>query len=140
MPPQGLQQYQGRFSSPQASLVEICKDAEAKKLYFTTPLALGTKRRWPKTDKDDNKLRKTQPREGGDAKGKGKGKGGDLKGGKGTGREQKDKWVWKSPGGRELCFTWNNGQECDGSCGRLHACRVKGCLKDHPAKKHGEKA
>ena len=42
-------------------MVEICKDAEAKELYFTTPLALGTKRRWPKTEKDDNKLRKTQP-------------------------------------------------------------------------------
>ena len=97
-------------------------------------LRLRNKRRWPKTEKDDNKLRKTQPPTGGDAKGKGKGKGGDQKGGKGSGKEQKDKWVWKSPDSRELCFTWNNGQECGGTCGRPHACRVKGCLKDHPAK------
>ena len=30
---------------------------------------------------------------------------------------------------RLICFKYNDGEPCDGSCGMLHVCRVKGCLK-----------
>ena len=41
--------------------------------------------------------------------------------------------VGKTPDERLLCFKWSDGQDCDGSCNMVHACRVKDCLKaDHP--------
>ena len=46
--------------------------------------------------------------------------------------------AWRTPDGRELCFAWNTG-ECDGSCGRIHQCRVKGCYSDHKAVEHKQK-
>ncbi|CAE6914886.1 PARP6, partial [Symbiodinium sp. CCMP2456] len=47
---------------------------------------------------------------------------------KGGGKDGKGK-------GRDICFAFNN-QGCDGKCGRLHVCRVKGCDQDHAAKDH----
>ena len=43
----------------------------------------------------------------------------------------------KTPDERLLCFKWNDGQDCDGSCNMVHACRVKDCFKgDHPMVRH----
>ena len=37
--------------------------------------------------------------------------------------------------GRELCFAFN-AQGCSGKCGRVHACRVRGCYGKHAAREH----
>ena len=40
-----------------------------------------------------------------------------------------------TPDGRELCFAFN-AQGCSGKCGRVHACRVRGCYGKHSAREH----
>ena len=76
-------------------------------------------------------------------KGKGKHKGKDDDVGKGKGQGKgKDKErrarqtrtttigglevVRDTPDRRFICFKWNNGEECDGSCGMVRCCRVLG--------------
>ena len=67
--------------------------------------------------------------------------------GKNKGKKQKGKGrqhvkgglnvMGQTPDQRMLCFKWNDGQDCDGSCNMVHACRVKDCYKaDHPMIKH----
>ncbi|CAE7362158.1 FCPC, partial [Symbiodinium sp. CCMP2456] len=82
-----------------------------------------------------------------DGKGGKGGKGGRGKGKDGKGKDGKGKsdpafkglqLVWRTPEGRDICFAFNN-QGCDGKCGRLHVCRVKGCYQDHAAKDHKQK-
>ena len=67
------------------------------------------------------------------------GKGKNEKGGKKGGGKSKsfngDQLVAKTPDGRELCFAYNT-QGCKGQCGRVHTCRVRGCLQSHPAREH----
>ena len=45
--------------------------------------------------------------------------------------------VSSTPDGRELCFAFN-AQGCSGKCGRVHACRVKGCYGQHAAREHAK--
>ena len=37
--------------------------------------------------------------------------------------------VGKTPDWRNMCCTWNDGEDCDGSCGMVHACRVQNCFQ-----------
>lgn len=52
-------------------------------------------------------------------------------------------WAWRTPDNRELIVfqlqLWCGG-DCNGQCGRVHQCRVKGCYGDHPACKRKEVA
>ena len=123
-------------ASLKQGLIDVCKCSQTKELFFISPLVLK-KRKNPeppsKPDVPDGRPPKT-PKGKGKGKGKGKDKGGEP-GGKARGKGKKS-WAWKTPDGRELCFVYNNGNECDGSCGRVHACRVKGCTEQHPAVHH----
>ena len=135
------------------ALALVVKDAELRNLFFTTPLLLnsalgGTARRSSGGEDDDagnnrGKRRRRglrqppaqappQPPAQQDNKGKGKGKGG--KGGKGD--KGNSKLVDKTPDGREFCYRFNTGKPCDGRCGRVHACRVRGCNALHAAVNH----
>ena len=118
------------------ALALVVKNADLKESYFTTPIALsssassGHALKWQRT---------------GDYEWKGKGKDKDGKGKKGKGKkgkgkgESKDQYgqtlVSSTPDGRELCYAFN-AQGCSGKCGRVHACRVKGCYGNHAAREH----
>ena len=110
-------------------------DSETRSLYFTANVTLATRKRGKgKGDEPPHKYQKTQDiiKKGlkGPVKG---GKGGKNKPAKGQG---KGKQGYKgglpvtgtTPDGRLICYKHNDGQECDGSCGMLHACRVVDCF------------
>lgn len=124
------------------ALTSVTKDADLKEAYFTTPLAL----RSAMSVEPPPQSKWQRP----NFKGFGKsssfsGKSfqtGKAKSGKGKSKEIRKELVgltlaWKTPDGRELCFAFNNGS-CDGNCGRVHQCRVRGCYADHPAINHKE--
>ena len=120
---------------------------ETRSLYFTANVTFAKKRKtgpgagkggaqyedaWPK------KIKKgAVGNKGTKDKGKGKNKG---KKQKGKGRQHVKgglNVMGQTPDQRMLCFKWNDGQDCDGSCNMVHACRVKDCYKaDHPMIKH----
>ena len=58
------------------------------------------------------------------AKGSGKA---DGKSGKGT--------TGRTADGRLICYAYNN-EGCDGNCGMVHCCQVRGCYGAHPTWKH----
>ena len=120
-----------------AALATVVSSAELKETYFTTPLALSVlerPRKWHKGFGKDGKSGKG----GKGSRGKGKeGKGKDGKG-KSDPALKGLQLVWRTPEGRDICFAFNS-QGCDGKCGRLHVCRVKGCYQDHAAKDHKQK-
>jgi hypothetical protein len=144
-----------------AALKQVVKDPEIKNLFFIEVLAIGgNKRKAPEPSLGSADLaapplsktaRKKQAKasrlaaasvsssgDGGvgtgnapKGGGKGKGKGGGKGKGKGNG------WCSTTPDGRRLCFAYNNGESCGGSCGMVHACRVTGCYStEHPAIRH----
>ena len=42
-----------------------------------------------------------------------------------------------TPENRYICYTFNDHRGCDGSCGMVHCCRVKGCYDTaHPMYQH----
>ena len=137
------------------TLPEVCKDSELKERYFASPIALqpralemGNKRPWepkgtprckgkgkgwqegvPVPDPAWKWLRKDG--KGKQQKGKGsKGKASSSKSGHGL--------TDRTPDGREICFAFN-AQGYDGSCGRIHVCRVKGCNEAHAMWQHFQK-
>jgi hypothetical protein len=65
-------------------------------------------------------------------RGKGKGSKGKNRGKAADSRLKGLSLAWRTPGGSELCFAWNTG-DCDGSCERVHQCRVKECYASHQA-------
>ena len=72
----------------------------------------------------------------------GKGKGGKGKKGKGARQYQatylpgtKLELTTHTADGQEICYRYNmKGCKCDGKCGRVHVCRVKGCGQHHSGK------
>ena len=142
------------------TLQEVCKDPELKERFFTSPIALQPqalepgflKRAW-----SGNGLGKGNGwpsdvpfnawgRKGKDGKGDGKGFKGffDFKGNgkKGKGKTKQaerqrsaNSLIDRTPDGREVCFAFN-AQGCDGSCGRIHICRVRGCGEAHAMWEH----
>lgn len=127
------------------ALRDVTKNAELKEAFFTTPIALRAasgidnppQSKWPRTSAKGFGAQfkgsfKSAPKGKGKGRSKGNGKPFDE-------RLQGLVLLWRTPDGRDLCFSYNHGS-CDGNCGRIHKCRVKGCLKDHPAVKHKEMA
>ena len=109
-------------------LEKATKNTELKELYFISPVVLARRRN--ATEEPFLKKPRTEP--------KGKGKGKDK--GKTKSKKGKSNLVANAPDGKQICFSYNSPAGCSGSCGRLHVCRVKGCLKKHPAHLHDEKA
>ena len=118
--------------------------AELKELYFTSPITFANAQRPAKMGKWETQTTPgaspaaATPR-GQQTKGKGKGKKG--KAGKayqasylpGT----KLELITHTVDGQEICYRYNmKGKKCDGKCGRVHVCRVKGCGQLHPACEH----
>ena len=59
-----------------------------------------------------------------------------TKGGKGSSSDfNGNTLVTHTPDNRELCFAVK-AQGCSGKCGRVHACRVRGCYGKHSAREH----
>ena len=124
------------------ALARVIKDPDLKEAYFTTPLALTV-------SESPAKYQKTGPKGHFEPsqrfKGKGRGKysfGNSFKGaGKhhkgGKGKHGDLHLVSQTPDGREICFAYNS-QGCNGKCGRVHVCRVKGCFGEHAAREHSK--
>jgi hypothetical protein len=125
------------------ALASVIKDADLKEAYFTTPVALksassdshGHPSKYQRFNSKGSFGGKTSF---GPQKGKGKGKQKSKQSGVSDERLKGLNLAWRTPDGRELCFAWNTG-DCDGSCGRVHQCRVKGCYSDHKAVEHKQK-
>ena len=119
------------------ALNRVTTDADLKETYFTTPMALSS----TQPQAQPFKYFKGDGKKGGKELGKQtwKGKKGDK--GKAFGMYDKGKGaiplVSSTPDGRELCYAFN-AQGCKGTCGRVHACRVKGCYGEHPAREHSK--
>jgi hypothetical protein len=131
-----------------SALVAVTRDTELKELYFTTPIAIGSRSGAtsstsgipaipnvpnPAGNRKKRKLELYLAKQAATAAAKGT-KGGKGKG-KGKGKEDKSNLASSTPDGRQICFAYNAGG-CAGSCGRVHVCRIKGCFKDHTMAEH----
>ena len=125
------------------ALMQATQDAELKELHFTSPITFASLQRPAKFGKWD------QPAAAGSSPATAaKGSGGK---GKGRGKKVKPNKSFPStylPGtkleltthtvdGQEICYRYNmKGSKCNGKCGRVHVCRVKGCGLQHAACDH----
>jgi hypothetical protein len=124
------------------ALLAVIRDPDLKEAYFTARVAL--KSAMSDTQHQPNKWQRFNSKGGFTGKqsfgfNKGKGKQSKVKS-KGKTVDSRMKGLslaWRTPDGRELCFAWNNG-DCDGSCNRVHQCRVKGCYGTHKAIDHSK--
>ena len=120
------------------TLTDVVACAQLKEQFFTSPIALQNsveqalaaewtaKRPLPADATWDNwRWQKKGKPKGKDKWSSGKGDKGDRSDGKGKG---KGKLTANAPDGRQICFDYST-VGCDGSCGRLHICRVRGCGK-----------
>ena len=125
------------------TLREVTEDAQLKEQYFTSPIALQNRGKrssesWEPWE-DCNKWNRGSWK--GNSKGKDSDRGKKGKRGKegkegkeGKGKQQSST-TSRTPDGRFICFAYN-GPGCDGNCGMVHCCMVKGCLGSHPTWKH----
>ena len=137
------------------TILEVTKNPQLKEQFFTSPIALqprfqgghDNKRAWgsrwtdmPDTWVDRNTWQRTAWKGKKGDKGRkgfrgkapdGKAGGADQKGGKSS----ENQLLSRTPDGREICFPFN-AQGCDGSCGRVHVCRVRGCGQAHAMWQH----
>ena len=119
---------------------------ETRSLHFTIHRTIGGRRqgregkgRKPGKGGDDD----TKKKKGGKDKGKGviKDKVKTKGGGKSNGRQRASMKggltvVGSTSDNRLICYAYNEGRDCDGSCGMLHICRVKDCGDNHPMVEH----
>jgi hypothetical protein len=122
------------------ALEAVIRDPDLKEAYFTTPMALKASMPEPqpfKYQRFNNKGSFGGKQFSNFSKGKGKGSKGKTKSKSMDTRLKGLSLAWRTPDGRELCFAWNTG-DCDGSCGRVHQCRVKGCYASHKAVDHSK--
>ena len=125
---------------------EAMADTEIRALYFTANVTLANTRKGGEGDREFEEPAWKQPKTKG-----GKGNGGNdptkIKGktkasgkGKGHGKNQGTKGGFAVCGstsdGRLLCYKFNEGSPCDGSCGMLHLCRIADCWDTHPMIEH----
>ena len=97
-------------------------------MHFTSPVALSGRIR-PSPGSGSNEPRTKVPRKGSKGSSKGSGK----SGGKSRGRGGDPSLLATTPDGRQICFNYNSSNGCkDSSCARVHICRKKGCMGDHP--------
>ena len=123
-------------------------DSETRSLYFTSYITMHNNKRRSEGKGQGDDTNPTKWQKPGKGKGTNKtGKGNhdkgnnDKKKGKGKGKRQGIKGglpiTGSTPDGRLLCYKWNDGKSCDGSCGMLHACRVVDCHDpSHPMIQH----
>eukprot|EP00435_Cladocopium_sp_Y103_P067848 s408_g30.t1 len=126
------------------AIVQVTKDPDLKEAFFTTPLALTASETPSKFQKNNNNGNHDF---GGKSKGRTKGKNsfasykgaskGGTKGFNSKGKHGDLQLVSQMPDGRDICFAYNS-QGCNGKCGRVHVCRVKGCFGDHAAREHSK--
>ena len=129
-----------------AALELATTNSELKELHFTSPVTFAFLQRPAKFGRwDSGQPSASNPNVQGQHKGQpGKGKGGKGKKGKGGRAYQstflpgtKLELVTHTADGQEICYKYNmRGKKCDGKCGRVHVCRVKGCLQPHSAADH----
>ena len=145
------------------TLQDVCKDPELKERFFTSPIALqpqalepgflkrawsgngfGKGNGWP-SDVPFNKWGRKGKEGKSNYKGfkgfkeyKGTGKKGGNNGKPNTGGQSANSLIDRTPDGREVCFAFN-AQGCDGSCGRVRICRVRGCGAAHAMWEHFQK-
>ena len=126
-----------------AALAMAIKDQEIRGLYFVTPFQLevgseGQGRSREGTGGNSGGSQQPQGRrsnrsrtpKGGKGKPASKGKGAE----KGNGKRR---LRTTTPDGRPICFAYNNeGENCTGSCGMVHACQICG-EEGHPRYEHG---
>ena len=134
------------------ALQQVLIDTELRNMHFIEPLVSCPKAHAPSLDVPSTKRPRldadwpaeewAQPPQSSKGKGKGKkgaGKGKDKSRGKDGPPARKINpelhLVMKTPDGRDICFLYNKGQ-CQGGCGRVHCCRVKGCTHNGPARGH----
>ena len=127
------------------TLTEVMKDFQLKEQYFTAPIALSSGSRdapaWKRQpfwgQEDSNKWQRYEGK-GATSKGKGKkgkkGEKGAKGGGKTDGKSGKGT-TGRTADGRLICYAYNN-EGCDGNCGMVHCCQVRGCYGAHPTWKH----
>ena len=116
-------------------LMAVIRDAELKEAHFTAPIALGVGWNNQRPSVPPNKWHRPNSKGKPSAKGVKGGKG-KSKPGKGNARDfNGNSLATHTPDGRELCFAFN-AQGCSGKCGRVHACRVRGCYGKHSAREH----
>ena len=78
----------------------------------------GMRAKAPPSKARERKERRARVRRGGKT---------DGKSGKGT--------TGRTADGRLICYAYNN-EGCDGNCGMVHCCQVRGCYGAHPTWKH----
>ena len=128
------------------TLQEVTEDSQIKEQYFTSPIALpiALQNRGKRANEswepwDDNKWNKNTwkgnwhtgkdpDRNKKGKKGKDNHKSKDCKDGKG---KRASTTTSRTPDGRFICFDYS-GPGCDGNCGMVHCCMVKGCHGSHP--------
>jgi hypothetical protein len=135
------------------AMTEVIKDQELRSLYFLSPLLLSANQRSSASSTRHAVVLYTgdQQHTGGQPRGEKRGRNDRRRdtgssthsrpNGKGQGRSSgkdrkangkgKNDLAAKTPDGRDLCFNWNTGKNCDGKCNRVHACRVIGCMGAH---------
>ena len=128
-----------------AAAVQVAiNDSELRSLHFTEALKFSRRPRG-RNDNNDDDEQPYEKRRGAKGAGK-KQQGQDPKGvtihpppkappgGKGFGKAKTAfkgglKIIGKTDDKRLICYKYNEGEQCDGSCNMLHICRVKGCGK-----------
>jgi hypothetical protein len=123
------------------AMSKVVKDSELKEIYFTSPIALSSRKQKTDTALEEpaNKKNKTNDSRSsnewrppkGSGKNRNKAKGGGKGGGKG-----KSRLASVTADGRQICYKFNNNQSCDGGCGRVHVCQIRGCLGPHSKLDH----
>ena len=126
------------------TLTEVQGNAQLKEQFFVSPIALqgrsepAWKRPWQPGGESEAAWGKPWDKwQKGNRKGdfKGSKKGKEAKSGK-KGKDRKGgDLVTRTPDNRLICFAYS-GAGCDGSCGMVHCCQVRGCGKPHPTWQH----
>jgi len=116
------------------AMAAVVKDSELKEIYFTSPIALSSRKQKSDTVQEESAYKRPKIDKG---KGKGASRKGNYKGGKGkSDGKGKNRLASVTADGRQICYKFNNNQSCDGSCGRVHVCQVRGCLGAHSKLDH----
>ena len=128
------------------ALLQATRDPELKELHFTSPISFASLQRPAKAGRWENPSGAAPPQPLGQPGSKGSGGKGKQKGKKGKGAKPfqttflpgtKLELLTHTPDGQEICYRYNmKGKKCDGKCGRVHICRVKGCGQQHSASGH----
>jgi hypothetical protein len=120
------------------ALKEAMEHVDTRQMHFTMPLQLEIARNASLANKGNYNGKGNfgvQAIQNAFGKGNGKGGGEKPQKGKGGGKPQKgknnkSKSVTPGPEKRRICYSYNNNQGCDGSCGMAHVCQI--CLSpDH---------